>query len=170
MNLVPVAYKIIYNNKDITRDISDHILSISYVDKVQGEADEIEITVEDKDGLWQNDWYPEKKDTLEVFIDDNGLQLPCGKFSIDELKLSSSRGDGDVVSISGLAASITKKMRTKKNTAHENKTLKQLAQFVADGQPQIDLTAFSPDRFTPSEVAEYQATTVPQSAAVRRRH
>lgn len=45
-----------------------------------------------------------------------------------------------------------------------------LAQFVADGQPQIDLTAFSPDRFAPAEVAAYQATTVPQSAAVRRRH
>ena len=45
-----------------------------------------------------------------------------------------------------------------------------LAQFVADGQPQIDLTAFSPERFAPGEVAEYQATTVPQSAAVRRRH
>jgi 4-methylaminobutanoate oxidase (formaldehyde-forming) len=45
-----------------------------------------------------------------------------------------------------------------------------LAEFVADGRTQIDVSAFSPDRFAPAEVAEYLATTVAQEAAVRRRH
>jgi glycine/D-amino acid oxidase-like deaminating enzyme len=45
-----------------------------------------------------------------------------------------------------------------------------LAEFVADGRTQIDVSAFSPDRFAPTEVADYLATTVAQEAAVRRRH
>jgi sarcosine oxidase, subunit beta len=45
-----------------------------------------------------------------------------------------------------------------------------LAEFVADGRTSIDVSAFSPDRFDPRDVDEYLATTVPQQAAVRRRH
>jgi glycine/D-amino acid oxidase-like deaminating enzyme len=45
-----------------------------------------------------------------------------------------------------------------------------LAEFVADGRTSIDVSAFSPDRFDPRDVDEYLATTVPQAAAVRRRH
>jgi len=45
-----------------------------------------------------------------------------------------------------------------------------LAEFVADGRTQIDVSAFAPDRFAPSEVADYLATTVVQDEAVRRRH
>jgi len=45
-----------------------------------------------------------------------------------------------------------------------------LAEFVADGRASIDVSAFSPDRFDPAEVDAYMATTVPQAAAVRRRH
>jgi sarcosine oxidase, subunit beta len=45
-----------------------------------------------------------------------------------------------------------------------------LAELVADGRASIDLSAFSPDRFDPRETEAYLATTVPQQAAVRRRH
>lgn len=45
-----------------------------------------------------------------------------------------------------------------------------LAELVADGRTSIDISAFSPDRFDPRETEAYLATTVPQSAAVRRRH
>lgn len=45
-----------------------------------------------------------------------------------------------------------------------------LAEFVADGKPQLDLAAFSPDRFSDGETAEYLAETVKQRDVVRRRH
>lgn len=45
-----------------------------------------------------------------------------------------------------------------------------LAEFVADGRTQIDVSAFAPDRFAPGEAADYLAMTVAQEAAVRRRH
>jgi phage protein D len=131
MNLEPVSYKVTYNGKDITRDISDHLISLSYTDKVEGESDEAEIELEDKDALWQNDWYPKKGDSIEIQIIDGNRILPCGKFSVDEKKLTSSR-DGDTFTISNIAAAITKKTRTKRSAAHENKTLRQLAQTIAD--------------------------------------
>lgn len=45
-----------------------------------------------------------------------------------------------------------------------------LAEFVADGRTQIDVSAFAPDRFAPGEVADYLAATVVQNEAIRRRH
>ena len=45
-----------------------------------------------------------------------------------------------------------------------------LAEFVARGRTSIDLGAFSPDRFTPAETADYLKSTVPQRNAARRRH
>lgn len=45
-----------------------------------------------------------------------------------------------------------------------------LAELVADGRTQIDISAFAPERFAPGEVADYLAETVAQDSAVRRRH
>lgn len=45
-----------------------------------------------------------------------------------------------------------------------------LAEFVADGRTQIDVSAFSPNRFTTAAVNEYLAMTVTQAHAIRRRH
>ena len=45
-----------------------------------------------------------------------------------------------------------------------------LAEFVVDGAPKLDVTAFAPDRFVPGEVEGYLAQTVSQAHAVRRRH
>ena len=45
-----------------------------------------------------------------------------------------------------------------------------LAEFVAHGDTSIDLSAFSPDRFTAGETDDYLNSTVPQRNAARRRH
>ena len=132
MKLSPVTYKIIYDNRNITKDISDHLISLSYTDKLQGESDELSLELEDRDALWQNAWYPQKGAVIYAEIIDAGVLLKCGNFTIDEIQMSGSKSSGDTVSISAMAAGITKKIRTKKNTAHENKTLRQLAKSVAD--------------------------------------
>jgi len=130
MNVTAATFKVLYDNKNITADISDHIISLTYTDKVEGESDEIEINLEDTDLLWQNAWYPTKGARLEVTIEQDGLVLNCGAFTIDEIEMSSSRG-GDTVSIRGLAAFITKKIRTKKSSGHENKSLREIAVTIA---------------------------------------
>lgn len=45
-----------------------------------------------------------------------------------------------------------------------------LAEFVSEGRTSIDVSAFSPNRFTPEVVAAHLDRTVQQKDAVRRRH
>lgn len=132
MNLTAATYKILYNNKNITADISQHLVSLSYTDKVTGEADEFEMQLEDADALWQNDWMPEKGATINAEIEDDGITLSCGDFAIDEPAFSFNRSGGDVIAIKCIAAAFTQTLRTKRHTAHENKTLREIAKTVAD--------------------------------------
>lgn len=132
MNLPIVTYSLVYNAKDITRDITDQLLNIQYSDKTGGESDTLEITLEDKDLRWQNSWYPNKGDTMELIIRQNDLQLKSGVFEVDELQCQSSI-NGDIFSIKGLGAGIKKKMRTKNSYAHEDKSLREIAATVAAG-------------------------------------
>ncbi len=45
-----------------------------------------------------------------------------------------------------------------------------LAEFVADGRPHIEVSAFAPERFSEQETEEYLALTLQQKDLVRRRH
>jgi uncharacterized protein len=131
MNLQTATYKILYNNQNITKDVGYHLKQLGYTDKVGNEADEIQITLEDADGLWQNDWYPEKLAKLTVqLIQEDGRVLECGEFTIDEPEFSFSKS-GDEVTIKGVSAFFTQQLRTKRSTAHENKTLAEVARTVA---------------------------------------
>jgi len=127
----PVTYRILYNNHNITDDISRYCTSLTYTDKTEKAADEISIELEDSDQLWQNEWYPEKGAKLTVEIIQGGSILKCGTFQVDEISLTGSKGSGDTVTLKGLSAGITKRLRTRKSFASEGKTLRQLAQAVA---------------------------------------
>ena len=127
---VPFPYfKVLYNNKNVTKALSDYIVAISYSDKVSGESDEISITVADPDLKFQNGSYPQKGDkiTVEIGMSDSFV-LKCGTFQIDQVKLS---GPPDLVNINGIATGIDAKLKTKKSTAHENKTLRQIVNSIA---------------------------------------
>lgn len=125
MNVPVTSFTVLYNNRNITNDISKYMLSLTYSDKVKGESDEVEIELEDVDELWKNNWYPEKGAKLTVTIG----TLKCGVFEIDEIEI---KGPPDTVTIRGMATGITNTLRTKKSDANENKTLKQIAQKIAD--------------------------------------
>jgi hypothetical protein len=45
-----------------------------------------------------------------------------------------------------------------------------LAEFAVKGQTNIDVSAFSPQRFAMTGVKEYLASVVTQENAIRRRH
>lgn len=85
-----------YNNKDISADISKYMKSISYTDNLSGEADDLQITLEDRAGLWQSTWLPEKGALLDATLQQKDWQtlspLPqsvrLGLFEIDEVTSS----------------------------------------------------------------------------------
>jgi len=130
MNNAPSPdFHLLYNNKNITEDISSCLRSITYVDNTAGETDEISIEVDDVDGRWKGDWYPQKgaKLTLQIGML-SGSPLSCGVFTVDELDIT---GPPSVVIIKALAAGTGKAVRTKNSYAHDNKTLRQIVQTVA---------------------------------------
>lgn len=130
MNVPKATYEIIYNGKNITGNILPYVKSFTYSDKSNGEADEIEILLEDSEKLWQNNWYPSKGDTVSAKIFFLGNVLDCGAFTVDELSGEGST-DGDNFTIKGIAAGINKKIRSKHSYAHENKTLREIVNTIA---------------------------------------
>lgn len=128
MNVASPTYSVLYNGKDISVDISHSLISMTYEDKVSGEADELEITLEDKMGRWQNEWYPQKGAYLTVKVGISGENLDCGVFQIDEIGFA---GPPDQVTIKGLSTGFYGKLRTKKGYAHENKTLSEIIRSIA---------------------------------------
>ena len=126
--LIPY-FKIEYENKDITKDVSNQVLNIDYTDFEHGQSDEISITFEDTSKLWQGPWIPAKGDTLSVSM---GYEfeklLNCGIFEIDEIEFSAPP---DIITVKALATGITKALRQNNSVAYENKTLKQIASEIA---------------------------------------
>lgn len=117
-----------YESKNITRYIAPYLKSFTYKDYEHGQSDEIEIQLEDKDGLWQGDWYPQKGDTLSARIGYEGENLlNCGSFEIDEINFTYP---SDTLVISGLATNIKKPVRQKNTAAYENKTLVDIAREI----------------------------------------
>ena len=124
-------YKLTYNSKDITTDISQCLISLDYIDEVDGQSDEFSITMEDIEGLWKYEWYPDKGSLLEAWITQDGQILHCGVFEVDEVVAVGSKEAGDTIVIKALAAGIKEGVRTIKSYAHENKTLREIAATVA---------------------------------------
>jgi phage protein D len=102
---------------------------MTYTDHIQGEADGLEIQLEDTSGRWQDFWYPVKGSTLHAWLGrDTGGLLDCGEFQVDEIELT---GPPDTVTVRGLGATNQKALRTKVSKAHEGGSLKSLASDIA---------------------------------------
>lgn len=97
-----------YNNKDISVDISKYLKSISYTDNLSGEADDLQIKLEDRDGLWQSTWMPEKGALLDVTLQQKYWQnlsalpqsLRLGLFEIDEITSSGYPSEVQIKAVS----------------------------------------------------------------------
>lgn len=127
--LVPI-FELFYEKKNITEDVSPYVTSIEYTDVEHGESDELQISFEDSEKLWQDAWLPVKGDCLRAYIGYEAEKLlNCGIFEIDELEYSAPP---DIVTVKGLATGIKKPLRQKNSVGYENKTLKQVAKEIAD--------------------------------------
>ena len=136
-NIKPI---VLYNQKDISTDLNSHLKSISYTDNMTGEADDLQITLEDKNNLWSNSWMPEKGATIDAtlvtYFWESGSSLPeklhAGTFEIDEIGCSFSPTE---VTIKG--TSVPDGSSTLRGVEHtrswEKVNLKKIAQDIADG-------------------------------------
>ncbi|NHQ81617.1 hypothetical protein HA051_08525 [Chromobacterium vaccinii] len=143
-----------YEGKNITVDISRDFIRLVYCDKRSGEADELEISLENSHGRWSSAWYPEKGDRIVASIGYEGeAMLPCGAFEVDECEL---RGAPDEITIKALAAGITRAVRTRQTRAYNGQTLASIAGTVAQRN---GLTlAGSPEPIPLSRITQNQET------------
>lgn len=120
---------LVYAGKNITERISPYVLSAAYTDHLTGQADELEITVEDRDGRWKAAWLPEKGDAITLQLGYAGSALmDTGSFQVDELDYS---GPPDIITIRALAAGVKQSLRTRRSTAFEGVSLKKIATDIA---------------------------------------
>jgi phage protein D len=126
--------EITYNGVDISRDISNDLVSFQFTDNESGKADDISIGLKDDDGLWSGAWTPGQGDTIEATIvtenDDQGvLRLALGKFTIDEF---TSSGTPSVFEIAAVSVPIDGSIRREiKSRAWEDYKLSGIADDIA---------------------------------------
>ena len=135
-------FKVLYEDKDITRDLKEFILAVRYKDNAGGILDEIEIEVDNRDRRWFKSWFPDKYDRVRLFIGYEGENLlNCGKFLLDKKVY---RGFPETLKLKGMAIPYENEefFKTAKSRVFENTTLKKVVSDVAIGgnlQPLIVL-------------------------------
>lgn len=124
-------------SKDISEEISKYLLSLDYTDNIEGQADDLTITLEDRAQLWAAGWYPQRGSKLTVTIYtlnrsslDEGLKsLSLGSFEIDEIELKMAPA---VVQIKAVAVTFEGSLRgEKKNRTWEKITVKKCCEDIA---------------------------------------
>lgn len=123
------AWDVIYEGTNISGDIAGFVSKVRYTDHLHGESDDMSLTLINEDMRWLNDWMPQKGDQVELKMGyEQEAMLPCGLFTVDDLAPS---GPPQVMVLSGLAAPITRSLRTKRSKAFEEQTLLDIAEAVA---------------------------------------
>ncbi len=128
-SVVHPVFSVRMNGTDVTATLTPFLLSVSYTDFLEGEADTLDIRLEDSDGRFRGGWYPAKGQTLELAFGYDGQPLrKLNAFEIDEIQLE---GPPDVVVIRALASGVNGLHRTMQGRSYDNTTLAAIAQQVA---------------------------------------
>ena len=96
---------LVYEGQDITADLEPDLLAFTWTDNLHGKADDLAITVQDRDSKWSADWLPGLSDTVEAVLAVLDWDAPgapersvyCGRFSVDRLTFAGRRERAGVV-------------------------------------------------------------------------
>ncbi|MFX3635458.1 MAG: phage late control D family protein [Candidatus Pristimantibacillus sp.] len=128
--------EITYEGVNITKDIAPYLLSFRYTDNGNSKADDVQITLQDRDGKWRYKWMPIDGDKIIVSIvlyhwekADTAKRIPCGTFYIDAI---SYNGPPDVMTIGAVSYPIAGGLkREKKTKSWEKVSLRTIASSIA---------------------------------------
>lgn len=130
--------KVVYNKVDISEALKPYLKSMEYTDVLTGQADDFQLTLEDKTGLWLEAWFPDKGATLKASIltkywntlNEAEKELPLGMFEIDEIECSAMPSETKIKAVS-VPNNTT--LRGEDHTrGWEGYTVKKIAQDIAD--------------------------------------
>lgn len=125
------------NGHDATALIAPSLLDFSYTDNLSGKADEVQLSLQDREARWNGPWKPQKGMEIvtsltvkDWFAQGEDATLHCGSFKVDEISLD---GPPDIFKIKAVSAALTSGLREEKRTrAWENQSLKGIATQLAD--------------------------------------
>lgn len=79
-------FSILYNKKKLDADLTKKIQSVAFHFYLHGQANDVDVEIEDGELDFAKDLKPEKGDVLELDIGYSGEELyKCGEFEIDEV-------------------------------------------------------------------------------------
>lgn len=110
------AFKLKYahNRKttDISKDISNDAISVTYSDNGHAKSDSLNITIQNTNLKWMDSWKPDMGDKLELTLgyEEDNMAI-CGSFEICDICLSSSP---DTISITAEATKYTDPLRAER--------------------------------------------------------
>ncbi len=125
---------------DATDYMNASVMEFEYIDHESGKADEVRLSLHDRDGHWSGDWRPRKGTEINASFtvvnwmeteqdEEKEITFPCGRFTVDEIEFS---GPPDRVEIKALSASLTSSIRdTKRTQAWERYSLQGIAAEIA---------------------------------------
>jgi len=139
MNTRRTAAKITIAGKDVTKDISPFLSSVTYTDVLKGESDTASINLHDENRLFIADWFPTRGDVADIIFtrqnwssDTTVEELPLKSFEIDEISITSDNG-GNKVSIKLNSIANKSELRAvDKSKAWEKVKLSKIAKDIAD--------------------------------------
>lgn len=84
--------KVIIAGKDVTKDIEQYLMSVSYTDVLEGESNTAQISLHDRERLFIADWFPKRGDSAQIILQKSDDSVDFGLFEIDEIdnKVTSS--------------------------------------------------------------------------------
>lgn len=134
---------------DVAGAFAPYLLDFTYTDNIAGKADEVQLSLHNRDGRFTGEWALKKglPVTAAIVCKDwespgRDLSLPCGAFRIDEVEFS---GPPDKISIKAVSADLNGPLRdTRKTRAWENTSLSSVAGQIA-GENGLALFYSGPD-------------------------
>lgn len=124
-----------YNGINASEHISKFLISLTYTDAID-RLDDLQLTLQDRDQLWQGSWHPAEGDvllasfkTLNWVEPGETQQFNCGTFEVDAFDFS---GPPDIVAIKSTSLPAgSKARREKRSQAWEKVKLRTVANDIA---------------------------------------
>ncbi len=132
--------EVTFDGVDITKSIKPYLLSITYTDNEEGETDDLQIQIQDREGEWLQSWLEQVIEAASgaglkfsaAFTQKNwgnDSTLPTGDFELDSV---TAAGPPPTVTIKGTSLSFSAPIRqTKKSKAWESYNLSGIASEIA---------------------------------------
>lgn len=130
------AVDLTWNGAAVTSQMIGAKTEITYTDPASGEADSLDIAIQDRDHQWTTAWLPLAGDTLEATIrasdwdrEGDDRALPCGFFVLDHFEFSGWPMTG---AISGVSVPADGGFReTKRTKTWEKVTIQEIGKEIA---------------------------------------